>query len=274
MLVVNQVFHKSLAISDDVGNEDKSPHLIHDDMSSWTVDGGCVKLSMSAKIKVENIEEGNYEEAKVPSTSSISNASSCAYNDSISTQAIVLEWKEFDHKAKQNLSRKLSLIFTRNSFNITPTPSYRLSKVQAVYEQKFNSSQQENKVNNSSPEFLHMETEDLDERKFHVPFYRSFSCNESLTLSMSNVFERHRDSNETRRKTLFVLDNIQFDAFRSNLTHLKRYQPPMDCKNTTHRSDILPVIVGGSLAGTVVLIVICYLLRQRKIPKAKGYSNV
>jgi len=273
MLVVNQVFQKSVAISDYVGNEDKSPH-IKDDMSSWTVDGGCLKLSMSAKIMVENEKEGILKEEKVPLTSSMSNSSSCAYNESSSTQVIVLEWEEFNHEAKQNLSRKLSLIFSRNSYNVTSTPSYRLSKVQAEYEQKSNGSPQTNEVNNSS-QFLYMETEDLDMRNFHVPFNRSFSCNESLSLSMSSVSDRQRRvSKGTLRKTLFVLDNIQFDAFRSNLTHLKRYQPPMDCRRTKHRSDILPVIVGGSLAGTVVFIVICYLIRQRKIPKAKGYSNV
>ena len=72
-----------------------------------------------------------------------------------------------------------------------------------------------------------------------------------------------------------VFKYIQFDAFRPDNISRTEFQTSIICALAKY-NDLLPVLVGGGLAGIVLFIVVGYLMGRGRaaVPKGKGYSSV
>ena len=69
------------------------------------------------------------------------------------------------------------------------------------------------------------------------------------------------------------MKTIQFDGFRAATIPDAELQASIPC-DKSNPSDLVPIVVGGSLAGLVLFIVVCYVVGRRKTTKVKGYSSV
>merc|ERR1711872_451671 len=59
-----------------------------------------------------------------------------------------------------------------------------------------------------------------------------------------------------------TLTNVQLDAFRASNTNATVFEAVESCAND-QQSDILPIVIGGVLAGLIVFILIVYFIERR-----------
>lgn len=253
-------------------NDSSTPFPISGaDQGNWTVDS-CIRVKMAAQlnIKTDKTNENITEVEKVPVSAVVSDTSSCTATNS--TQTFTIQWTEGE------LNRNLTLTFARNS----STAQYGVSKISAVYELRtINSTVPKVLPDNSTinvtelvVEYISISTFQMNPWEFLVPENRSYLCVDVGDKSL--ISELHR-TNETGGDPGIRLFNasisfkkVQFDAFRAEDV-TPDFQTPSDC--SYRPNDIVPIIVGCSLAGLVLMVLIAYLIGRRK-SRARGYQSV
>jgi lysosomal-associated membrane protein 1/2 len=96
--------------------------------------------------------------------------------------------------------------------------------------------------------------------KEQVPIHKSYKCLAKRTLK--------NDNGEPQE---LKIASSQFEAFR-NVTGDKTFSPSEEC-SLDGVTDIVPIAVGASLAGLVVIVLIAYLIGRRR-SRARGYQSV
>jgi len=232
----------------------------------------CIIVKMAAQLnmKPEKTNENKTLVEEVPVYALVSDASSCSATNA--TQTVTLQWKEGE------FNRNLTLTFSRNS----STSQYGVSKISAVYELRMINTTVPKvlpdnstiNVTESVIEYISISTFQMDPWEFLVPENRSYLCVDVGTISL--ISEMHR-TNETGGSPGERLPNstisfkkVQFDAFRG-ADIAPDFQTPSDC--SYRPNDIVPIIVGCSLAGLVLMVLVAYLIGRRK-SRARGYQSV
>jgi len=243
------------------------------DDSRWMVEEGCLALKMSAEMKLYPNSSLIYTTRSVPLSATVSNTSSCSSKTN-TTQVITLEWSDTDPVSGQPLVSNISFIF---SLNTTSNMSmYGISKVTVMIQLPGNSSTSNQEVV-VSHKFVEMTTGTLSPLLLAVPLNRSYLCEDSLLLEMTSQLLTV-DADGSRREDLqpssLSMKMIQFDGFRAVTIPDSELQTSIPC-DRSNPSDLVPIVVGGGLAGLVLFIVVCYIMGRRKtLTKAKGYSSV
>jgi len=252
-----------------VGRDDQSD-------PNWMLRGGCLALKISATLNVF-LNEKKMLSIPIPSSATVANTSSCSVMSSdVPSQVITLDWSEQGPSTDRLLVRNISFLFSVD--NTSTAPVYGISKVTAMLE--FAESLPGSSSNNTDMgshevegNFVRMTTGVMDPVKYGVPLNSSLLCDESLTLDMESHLLSKADLSiaEPQKSSLFI-KHIQFDAFRPERIPRDLLQAASSCERNNAR-DLLPILVGGGLAGVVLIIVSSYVFRK-KPTKAKGYSTV
>jgi len=240
------------------------------DQGNWTVDS-CIIIKMAAQltIKPEKNNENRTLVSEVPVSAVVSDTSSCTASNS--TQFVALQWTE------GGFNRNLSLTFSRNS----STQQYGVSKISAVYELKRINVTVPKVVNETTInvtesvlEYITITTFQMDPWEFLVPENRSYLCvdvgDKSMRAELHRTDETGGSPGERLSNATISFKKVQFDAFRSP-DSAPDFQTPSDC--SYRPNDIVPIIVGCSLAGLVLMVLVAYLIGRRK-SRARGYQSV
>jgi len=249
----------------------------------WMVEDGCLALKMSAEIKLYPNSSHIYTTRSVPVSATVSNTSSCLSKTN-TTQVITLEWSHTDPASGQPLTSNISIIFSMNTTSTIPT--YGISKVTAMFQltgnfsaPSHNNTSNQNATNQEKlfgEKFIEITTGPLSPMRLAVPTNRSYLCEESLLLEMSSqllTIDADGLHGEDLQQSSLTMKTIQFDGFRAATIPDSELQTSIPCAKS-NPSDLVPIVVGGGLAGLVLFIVVCYVMGRRKTIKVKGYSSV
>eukprot|EP00092_Neocalanus_flemingeri_P040661 GFUD01044272.1.p1 GENE.GFUD01044272.1~~GFUD01044272.1.p1 ORF type:complete len:322 (-),score=87.23 GFUD01044272.1:120-1040(-) len=247
---------------------------------SWVVEN-CLAVKMVAQLKFYPNNSIIVVTENIPALAKVSPTSSCSYLNSTTTQVITLEWSEAD-SSSEILARNLSLYF---SLNNTIPPMYMVSLVTSMYQLSRNkvlgkmspgrnTTDLESKSDSS---FIRMTTTIMNPLQFMVPKNRSYLCEESLTVEMmAELVTTDGTPDEKLQKAMLTISSFQFDAFRpttlSTILPSPQFQPATSCSSPS-ATDLVPIVVGCSLAGLVFFIMVAYLVGRRKT-EVKGYATV
>ncbi|XP_023340063.1 lysosome-associated membrane glycoprotein 1 [Eurytemora carolleeae] len=236
------------------------------DKGNWTVEN-CIVLKMAAQLTILPVEKNENISVTVDIPVSALAAGSCKDN-----QTIELSWEEEDKK-KRVLKRSFKISFARN--DTANPPVYGVRRLDGVYDYKYFT---KNVSENSSVEAKHVvvfSTYNLDRLEFNTPINRSYLCldvgNVEMKSAMKDSTEPIHTSGDELLPVTFTAKNVQLDAFRSTDVEPDQLQTPLDC--SFRPSDVVPIVVGCALAGTVLLVLIAYLVGRRR-NRARGYQSV
>eukprot|EP00092_Neocalanus_flemingeri_P040659 GFUD01044270.1.p1 GENE.GFUD01044270.1~~GFUD01044270.1.p1 ORF type:complete len:323 (-),score=85.30 GFUD01044270.1:95-1018(-) len=247
---------------------------------NWMVEN-CLAVKMVAKMMLYPNNSNIVVTKNIPALAKVSPTSSCSYVNSTTTQVLTLEWSEAD-PSSGILSRNLSLYFYLNN---TIPPMYTVSMVTSMYQLSRNKvlgkmSPGRNTTDlesRSDSNFIRMTTTIMNPLQFMVPKNRSFLCEESLTVEMmAELITTDGTPDEKLQKAMLTISSFQFDAFRpttlSTILPSPQFQAATSCSSPS-ASDLVPIVVGCSLAGLVFFIMIGYLVGRRKV-EVKGCATV
>eukprot|EP00092_Neocalanus_flemingeri_P040657 GFUD01044268.1.p1 GENE.GFUD01044268.1~~GFUD01044268.1.p1 ORF type:complete len:319 (-),score=90.15 GFUD01044268.1:120-1034(-) len=246
---------------------------------NWMVEN-CLAVKMVAQIKLYPNNSNIVVTKNIPALAKVSPTSSCSYMNSTTMQVITLEWSETD-QSSEILARNLSLYF---SLNNTIPPKYTVSMITSMYQLSSNKvlgkmSPGQNTTDlesKSDSKFIRMTTTTMNPLQFMVPKNRSFLCEESLTVEMmAELITTDGTPDEKLQKAMLTISSFQFDAFRpttSTILPSPQFQPATSCSSPS-ATDLVPIVVGCSLAGLVFFIMVGYLVGRRKA-EVKGCATV
>eukprot|EP00092_Neocalanus_flemingeri_P100223 GFUD01127990.1.p1 GENE.GFUD01127990.1~~GFUD01127990.1.p1 ORF type:complete len:318 (+),score=77.16 GFUD01127990.1:47-955(+) len=243
---------------------------------SWVVEN-CLAVKMVAQMKLYPNNSNIVVTKNIPALAKVSPTSSCSYLNSTITQVLTLEWSEAD-PSSGILSRNLSLYFTLNN---TIPPMYTVSMITSMYQLSRNKvlgkmSPGQNTTDMESKsvsKFLSLTTTTMNPLQFMVPKNRSFLCEESLTVEMmAELITTDGTPHEKLQKAMLTISSFQFDAFRPTTLPSPKFQPATSCSSPS-ATDLVPIVVGCSLAGLVFFIMVVYLVGRRKA-EVKGCAAV
>jgi lysosomal-associated membrane protein 1/2 len=204
----------------------------------------------------------------------------CGGKKNTSTQQINLSWAETDKNMTEfTLKRSVNITFAKNT-TMEP-PVYGVRKIEALYETK-HYNVLENKtmdgnitlVNVTYVEYISMTSPVYSHLEFQTPLNRSFLCLDVGALELFadiNSSETPQAAGDRLPNATFTAVKVQLDAFRPKDTPATQLQSPLDC--SFRPSDVVPIVVGCALAGTVLLVLIAYLVGRRR-NSARGYQSV
>jgi len=239
-------------------------------MGNWTVNH-CIVVNMAGKLSISKTDNATEAvEVNVPATANATGE--CNPNN----QTITLSWTEAEPKTKNILHRNLTILFLRND-TATP-PVYGVKNIAGVYETMY--FQKNVTVDNTTKEetfvqYVGFTTFSFPKLELQTPVNRSYLC---LNIGKFSMHAERHDSSEAGgapgelvANSTFTAQNVQFDAFRPDNIPSNILQTPLDC--SFRPSDVVPIVVGCALAGTVLLVLIAYLVGRRR-NRARGYQSV
>jgi len=98
---------------------------------------------------------------------------------------------------------------------------------------------------------------------FQTSLNHSYSCLAQEVL---------KNDDESADDVQMKFEDIRIEAFRKTAPGHKEFSAAIDCP-ADDASDIVPIAVGGCLAGLVVVVLIAYLFGRRR-SRARGYQSV
>eukprot|EP00088_Acartia_fossae_P020455 TRINITY_DN22040_c0_g1_i1.p1 TRINITY_DN22040_c0_g1~~TRINITY_DN22040_c0_g1_i1.p1 ORF type:complete len:274 (-),score=60.01 TRINITY_DN22040_c0_g1_i1:581-1402(-) len=242
-------------------------------MGNWTVDN-CIVVKMAAELGINPTKnETNKKEVDIPV-----HANATGDCKSINNQTIVLSWSEPEPGTEMVLQRNLTVLFARN--DTSNPPVYGVKKLEGVYETRHFQKEvpipdKNTTVNQTFVEYVSFSTFTLNSLEFQTPVNRSYLCLNVGVISMHaelhDSSEPATASGEIVNNATFTAKNVQFDAFRPDDIEKNVLQTPLDCD--FRPSDVVPIVVGCALAGTVLIVLIAYLVGRRR-NRARGYQSV
>jgi len=264
-------------VEESMGGDTNSPV---DDLG-WTLEGNCLVLKMSAELNISadlpTIPTTTI--ASVPVSAIVANTSSCSVimSSAYPSQVISLNWFDKESSTGRHLARNISLQFSLD--NTTSNTLYGISRVTAMYEILVNEVGKDKDDNNNSTvgmsKFVKMTTGRLNTLEYPSTLHRSLVCQQPKSLQVTSELLSH-DGVVVRNllPSSVNIKNIQFDGFRPEKFPEDEFQVSTSCIQVKP-TDLVPVLVGGGLAGVVLFIVVGYLVGRKKvILKGRGYSNV
>jgi len=248
------------------------------DMGNWTVEN-CIVVRMDAELTIQPVFNNNSVVVGVPIPVGAVATGECNKND----QRLSLSWKVNEvNTTDKMLNRNLTVYFIRNDTS-TP-PVYGVNKIEGVYETKHfikmvNVTDPDTNVTTSTNEsfiqYVSFTSFTLSPVEFPTPVNRSYLCLDvgvvSMHAELHDTSETGGGSGEKLNNANFTAKNVHFDAFRPTDYNPNFLQTPLDCDFKP--SDVVPIVVGCALAGTVLLVLIAYLVGRRR-NRARGYQSV
>lgn len=241
----------------------------------WHVQN-CIVVSMEGEFTVFPLEKNSTYKINVPVPLDATVSGDCKKLNQ--SQTISLNWKENMTDVEDTLNRNITVIFKRN--DTANPPYYGVYKISGVYEidkEVKNETDDNGTVigNTTITHYLSFGTYGLNPYEFQTPINRSYLCLDLGTMSMAaelhDSTEPGGDSGEKLNNVTFTARRVQFDAFRSANISMNVFQESLDCSYKP--SDVVPIVVGCALAGTVLLVLIAYLVGRRR-NRARGYQSV
>jgi len=242
----------------------------------WILEGNCLALKMSAELNISvDLPGVPTTISTVPFSATVANTSSCSVSSSATpSQVISLRWYDQESGTGRQLVRNISLQFSLD--NTTSNTLYGISSVTAMYEVSMNKvGHTDDITTDGSRKFVRMTTGEMSTLQYPSTIHRSFVCQEPKTLQMRSQLLSY-DGLVLRKlqPSSVVISNIQFDGFRPEEIPINEFQVITSCTQVDP-TDLVPILVGGGLAGVVLFIVVGYLVGRRKVmEKGRGYSNV
>jgi hypothetical protein len=233
---------------------------------NWTVDN-CIVLKMAVQLTVFPVEKNeNVTEVVYIPPHAIATGS-CKDN-----QTIELTWEDKDSEDRV-LNRTFKITFSRN--DTSNPPVYGVRRLDGVYDIRYfkkNVTENETKM---AVSYVLFTTYNLDKLEFQTPVNRSYLCLDVGSVEMKahlkdSTMPAH-DAGDALLPVHWTAKNVQIDAYRSADLDPDQLQTPLDC--SFRPSDVVPIVVGCALAGTVFLVLIAYLVGRRR-NRARGYQSV
>merc|ERR1712243_430168 len=179
-----------------------------------------------------------------------------------------------EYSTGRHLVRNISLQFSTDYS--TSSTMYGISSVTAMYEILVNKVGKEDSSSIvGKSKFVKMTTGVMSSLQYPSTLHRSFVCQQPKSLPVTSKLLSH-DGVVLRnlQPSSVNIKSIQFDGFRPKKFPEDEFQVSTSCTQVAP-TDLVPVLVGGGLAGVVLFIVVGYLVGRRKvILKGRGYSNV
>jgi len=166
-------------------------------------------------------------------------------------QSIKLEWISADVNATAEDKNYLQFTFALNSSKVTDG-KFALESV------KYMVTLTNQSFPNASDPSVTYKIDNLD--KDQVPLHKSYKCLAKRIMK-----------NEKEGAQELKIASSQFEAFR-NVSGDQPFSPSEEC-SLDGVTDIVPIAVGASLAGLVVVVLIAYLIGRRR-SRARGYQSV
>jgi len=244
---------------------------------SWKV-GNCISVQMEAHLTIlpDSKDVNNTVLVNIPSVAKSAGVCSDS-NNQTGTQTIDLVWEDTDDKANKPLSRYINITF---KFNETATsPYYGVFRMDGYYETKyFNKNVTDDKNVTHNETFIQFVTFTTFERtplELQTPANMTYMCQDIGLISMHSELhdtsEPRGASGEKLPNVTFTATDVMLNAFRPDGVDPDQFQASLDC--SYRPSDVVPIIVGCALAGTVVLVLVAYLVGRRR-NRAAGYQSV
>jgi len=241
------------------------------EMGNWTVEN-CIVLKMAGQLTIYPVEKNSSWSVDVPIPPEAVATGACRNTN----ETITLNWEEEDSDSGTTLNRNLTVTFRRND-TVNP-PMYGVWKVEGVYEkERYVKEVTKNNVtkNETFVKYVSLTTYSLQPYEFQTPVNRSYLCIDvgelSIYAELHDTSEPGGSGGEKLNNATFTAKNVQFDAFRPQDIQPNQLQTPLDC--SFKPSDVVPIVVGCALAGTVLLVLIAYMVGRRK-NRARGYQSV
>jgi len=169
-------------------------------------------------------------------------------------QSITLNWISADVNATKKDKNYLTLTFGTNTGNGSKITDGKFALTSVEYMVTLTNGSFPNATEPSKVfKIDHLNKE-------QVPIHKSYKCLAKRTLK-----------NEDGEPQELKIASSQFEAFR-NVTGDKPFSPSEEC-SLDGVTDIVPIAVGASLAGLVVVVLIAYLIGRRR-SRARGYQSV
>jgi len=245
---------------------------------NWTVDG-CISVEMAAVLDIfpDAKDVNNTKVVGVPSVATASGHCPTEISNN-QTEELALHWVDLDTKVDLPLDRYLNITFKVNE--TAPSPYYGLFRIDGYYETRyFNKNVTDDKTNKTElkqfVEYVSFTTFERNQLELQTPLNMSYMCKDIGFISMHS--ELH-DSSEPQGGSGTLLPNVTFtasgvllNAFRPAGMSPAQFQTALDC--SARPSDVVPIIVGCALAGTVLAVLVAYMVGRRK-NRAAGYQSV
>lgn len=255
--------------------------VVFADEGNWTIDN-CIYVRMNAALTVLPVLHNSSVVINEHIPLSAKATGECKV-DKKPDQLITLTWEVAEptnSTEKLSLNRNISITY---SSNMTATPPvYGVSKIEGVFETKHfikevnvTVANQTISKNETFIEYVSFTSFAMQDLEFQTPINRSYLCMDVGVISMHaelhDTSEQGGGSGEKLNNVNFTATSVQFDAFRPVDLKPSILQTPLDCDFKP--SDVVPIVVGCALAGTVLLVLIAYLVGRRK-NRARGYQSV
>jgi len=256
-------------------SQDPIEPVVRDLEAPWILENGCLGLEMSAELIVANADTtADHKNISVPNSASIlTNASSCSVVTSADTSQVISLYWNYQKSTDIHLARNISLQFSRSNDSTSDT-LYGISKMTAMVEMILD--HEDKNSTGGLRQFVKMTTGEISPVLLQSPLNRSMVCHDTVALEMTSKLLSFDGSTFKNLQTSFVVFKyIHFDAFRPDNISRTEFQASIICDLAKY-NDLLPVLVGGGLAGIVLFIVVGYLMGRGRavVPKGKGYSSV
>jgi len=244
---------------------------------SWKV-GNCISVQMEAKLTIlpDSKDVNNTVLVSIPALANSTGKCPESNNQTID-QTIDLVWEGVDDKVKKPLTRYINITF---KFNETaPSPYYGVYKMDGYYETKYFNKNVTDDKNVTHEEtfiqFVTFTTFERDPLELQTPANMTYMCQDIGLISMHSELhdtsEPRGASGEKLPNVTFTAMDVMLNAFRPASVDPDQFQASLDC--SYRPSDVVPIIVGCALAGTVVLVLVAYLVGRRR-NRAAGYQSV
>lgn len=246
---------------------------------NWTVDS-CIAIKMAGELNIfPDVEDVNKTiEVTVPATAKASGSCKLQENVTNQTERIDLAWSDVEETTKKPLERFLNLTFKLNA--TAHSPFYGLYRVDGYYETRhYAKNVTDDKTNKTVlvpvTEYVVFTTFEQTTLELKTPVNMTYLCQDIGKISMHSelhdTLEPKGDSGRKLENVTFTATNVMINAFRPANLDPGQFQTALDC--TYRPSDVVPIIVGCALAGTVLLVLVAYLVGRRR-NRAAGYQSV
>eukprot|EP00088_Acartia_fossae_P009629 TRINITY_DN1469_c0_g1_i1.p1 TRINITY_DN1469_c0_g1~~TRINITY_DN1469_c0_g1_i1.p1 ORF type:complete len:275 (+),score=64.16 TRINITY_DN1469_c0_g1_i1:42-866(+) len=251
-------------------------------VGNWSVDN-CIYVEMALNLNIfpdpkdKNVTITVDVPAEALGSGKCSETSENKTKPDTDSEILNLQWEETDKVVNKPLNRYLNLTFKMN--DTVPSPFYGLYRLDGYYETRYFDKNITDDSGNTSVkqfiEYVSFSTYKIINLEFPTPVNMTYMCQNVGVISMHSELhdtsEAQGASGEMLPNVTFTATNVKLNAFRPINITPGDFQTFLDC--SARPSDVVPIIVGCALAGTVLLVLVAYLVGRRR-NRAAGYQSV
>jgi hypothetical protein len=245
---------------------------------NWTVNN-CINVEMAAVLNIfpDAKDVNNTRLVEVPRVATATGHCPSEISNN-QTEQLDLHWVDEDTKVNKPLDRYLNITFKVNE--TAPSPYYGLFRIDGYFETRYFDKNVTDDTTNKTilkqfVEYVSFTTFDRTLLELQTPLNMSYMCKDIGIISMHSEIhdssEPQGGSGNRVPNVTFTATSVMLDAFRPANQPTNQFQAALDC--SARPSDVVPIIVGCALAGTVLAVLVAYMVGRRK-NRAAGYQSV